>query len=116
MSASDGEQALRMVSVRVPDLILLDMLLPIVGGPEVLRALRRNPVTSTIPVIVLTSLTQKNEAKVKKDGATAYIEKSKLDLDKDPESLTEIVKKILEGSYNERSPSNAVASRADPAR
>lgn len=97
MTASDGEEALVMACDRVPDLILLDMLLPKVRGPEVLRALRKHPLTSAIPVIVLSSLPQKNEAQLKKDGATAYFDKSKLDLDGQSNSLVEIVKRTLAG-------------------
>ena len=37
-----------------PDIILLDMMLPKISGPEVLRALKANPATMDIPVIVLT--------------------------------------------------------------
>jgi len=96
ITAGDGEQALLIGSARVPDLIVLDMLLPKLGGPEVLRALRQNPVTSAIPVIVLTSLAQKNESKLIRDGATAYFEKSKLDLEKHPEFLVEVVTKTLD--------------------
>jgi diguanylate cyclase len=99
LTASDGEEALRIASGRVPDLILLDMMLPKLGGPEVLQALRKNPITSAIPVIVLSSLPQKNETKLKKDGATAYVEKSKLELHKQSETLIQIVKKALDGVF-----------------
>ena len=75
-----------------PDLILLDMLLPKLGGPEVLRALKNDPITAQIPVVVLSSLSQMNEAKFIKDGAAAYFEKSKLRLDADSQALLEIVK------------------------
>jgi two-component system, cell cycle response regulator DivK len=96
--AEDGEEALRLAFESVPDLILLDMILPKLGGPEVLRALRQNPRTAAIPVIVLSSLTQKNDAKLMKEGATAYFEKSKLQLDHNSETLLEIVKKTLDGA------------------
>lgn len=95
VSTDDGEQALRVAQERVPDLILLDMLLPKLGGPEVLRALKRDPITAQIPVIVLSSLSQKNEARLKKDGASAYFEKSKLHLDTDSLALLEVVKAAL---------------------
>jgi CheY-like chemotaxis protein len=64
---------LQIASVTIPDLILLDMLLPKLGGVEVLQALRKNPVTASIPVIVLSSLPQKNEAKLIKEGAAALL-------------------------------------------
>jgi CheY-like chemotaxis protein len=95
MSASDGEEALRMAYAMAPDLILLDMLLPKLGGPEVLHALRNNPLTALVPVIVLSSLSQKNEAKLLKEGATAYFEKSKMELDQTAESLLQIVRRML---------------------
>lgn len=95
VTASDGEEALLIAHARIPDLILLDMLLPKLGGPEVLHALRKNPLTASIPVIVLSSLPQKNEAKLMKEGATAYFEKSKMELDH-AESLLHIVKITLE--------------------
>lgn len=97
VTASDGEEALRIAYARIPDLILLDMLLPKLGGPEVLHALKNSPLTAHIPVIVLSSLSQKNEAKLKKVGATAYFEKSQLGLDQHSESLIHIVKRTLDG-------------------
>ena len=95
VAASDGEEALRTALARIPDLILLDMLLPKLGGVEVLRALRKNPLTLSIPVVVLSSLPQKNEAKLLKEGATAYFDKSTLGLDQHSESLVQIVNRIL---------------------
>lgn len=98
VSTDDGEHALRVAQERIPDLILLDMLLPRLGGPDVLRALKKDPATTRIPVVVLTSLSQKNEAKLKKDGAAAYLEKSKLHLDVDSQALLELVKTTLAAS------------------
>jgi CheY-like chemotaxis protein len=95
MSAGDGEEALRIAYAKTPDLVLLDMMLPKIGGPEVLRALRNNPVTASIPVIVLSSLAQKNETRLLKEGATAYFEKSKMELDRNFGSLLQIVKNML---------------------
>ena len=73
VTAGDGEEALRIAYTRIPDLILLDMLLPRLGGPEVLEELKQSPLTAHIPIIVLSSLSQKNEAKLKKVGAVAYL-------------------------------------------
>jgi CheY-like chemotaxis protein len=94
-SAADGEQAVQMALAQTPDLILLDMLLPKLGGPQVLRALRKNPTTASVPVVVLSSLAQKNEMRLVRDGASAYFEKSKLGLDRGWEALMDIVKKML---------------------
>jgi len=51
VSTDDGEQALREAQQHIPDLIRLDMLLPKLGGPEVPRALKKNPATAQIPVV-----------------------------------------------------------------
>lgn len=75
---------MRIAQERIPDLILLDMLLPKVRRPEVLHALKKNPLTLSIPV-VLSSLPEKNEAKLLKEGATAYFDKLTLGLDQHSE-------------------------------
>jgi CheY-like chemotaxis protein len=95
VSTDNGEQVLHVAKEQNPDLILLDMLLPRLGGAEVLRALKNDAVTARIPVVILSSLPQKNEAKLKKDGAAAYFEKSRLQLGGDSQSLVDVVKQVL---------------------
>jgi CheY-like chemotaxis protein len=94
-TAADGEEALRLANDQRPDIILLDMMLPKISGTEVLKALKANPATKDIPVIVLTSLSQMNEDKLISEGAAAYFEKSTLDLDKGGDRLAAKIKKIL---------------------
>ena len=96
VSTDDGKRALQIARESHPDLILLDMLLPSLGGPEVLRALKNDPLTAPIPVVVLSSLPQTNEARLKQDGAAAYFEKSRLGLDTGTQSLIQIVIEALE--------------------
>jgi CheY-like chemotaxis protein len=80
--AGDGEEGLRLALSTRPDVILLDMLLPKLGGVEVLLALKANRVTATIPVIALSGLPMSNEARLRRDGAISYLQKSNLeDLD-----------------------------------
>jgi twitching motility two-component system response regulator PilH len=93
--AIDGEEGLRAAKASRPDVIVLDMLLPKISGPDVLRALKENAETSGIPVIVLSSLSQRNEQKLLRDGAAAYFEKEKLDLDKDAGRFTATVENVL---------------------
>jgi CheY-like chemotaxis protein len=76
IDAEDGRRGLELAQERMPDLILLDMMLPKLSGPEVLRALKNDPRTNLIPVIVLTSLSQKNKEKLEHDGAADFVEKS----------------------------------------
>ncbi|MEA2508653.1 MAG: two-component system, OmpR family, phosphate regulon response regulator PhoB [Actinomycetota bacterium] len=53
MVASDGEEALRLATSELPDMILLDQGMPKVGGKEVVASLRRQELTREIPVLVL---------------------------------------------------------------
>ena len=94
-SIGDGQQGLDMAQSMHPDLILLDMMLPTLEGTGVLRQLRNNPGTKLIPVVVLSGLSQKNEQKLKTAGATAYFEKSKLDLDHNSSALVHLVQELL---------------------
>ena len=95
IGAADGEEGLRIAREKLPDLIVLDMMLPKLSGPEVLKALQSDSATARIPVMVLTSLSQANEEKLKHDGATEYFEKSTLSLDKSPDRLVQAVKRML---------------------
>ena len=74
----DGDEALALAGSRLPDLIVLDMLLPKLSGPEVLRSLKKNDLTAHIPVVVLSSLSQNNGPKLVQEGADAFIEKGSL--------------------------------------
>ena len=82
ITAIDGEQAVQLTKERKPDLVLLDMLLPKLSGPEVLKALKADPETKDIAIVVFTSLSQKNASRLQKDGAYAFLEKSELGIEK----------------------------------
>jgi CheY-like chemotaxis protein len=92
MCAEDGEAAVRMAREEQPDLILLDMILPKLSGPEVLQRLKSDPVTVAIPVIVLSSLTEKNRQKLMEAGAEDYLEKK----DVMPSQGVNLLPKMLE--------------------
>jgi two-component system, cell cycle response regulator DivK len=94
-SAADGDEALRLAREKLPDLILLDMLLPKMSGLEVLGALKKDPKTSAIPVVVLTGMSQKNAARLEGDGAFGFLEKADLELDKGSGKLLTAVAEIL---------------------
>lgn len=81
IAVSDGEEGLRVAIQKSPDLILLDIMLPSLPGTSVLRSLKHNPVTSKIPVIVLTGLTRLDEARLKSEGADGYLAKAHMDLE-----------------------------------
>jgi CheY-like chemotaxis protein len=94
-SAADGEEALHMAQALLPNLILLDMLLPKVSGLDVLKALKKDSLTKAIPVVVITGMTQKNATRLQEDGAAGFLEKSTLELDKGSERLLTAVREFL---------------------
>lgn len=59
--AHDGQEGLRQASVKLPDLIILDLMLPTISGTEVLRELRTSERTREIPVIILTAKAEETD-------------------------------------------------------
>ncbi len=55
LTAEDGEEALRKARQHIPDLIVLDLMLPEVDGLEVCKILRRDPATAATPILMLTA-------------------------------------------------------------
>jgi DNA-binding response OmpR family regulator len=95
ISAADGEQALRLAREHAPDLILLDVMLPKISGPDVLKILKKDSATAAIPVMMLTSLSSKNATQLEKEGATSFFEKSDSMLGKGPGSLVGAIDRLL---------------------
>jgi DNA-binding response OmpR family regulator len=93
--ADDGEDGLRSARESVPDLILLDMMLPKVSGLEVLRSLKTDVLVKHIPVIVLSGLGQANEAKLLKEGAAAFVVKSEKSLENNSAMLIQTIEGVL---------------------
>ena len=60
LSAANGEEALASIARRIPDLILLDIMMPGMDGYQVARLLKTSPATSNIPIILVTALTDRN--------------------------------------------------------
>ncbi len=76
VTAEDGEQALQKAKELLPDMILLDVMMPLMTGFEVLAALKKIPETKEIPVLLVTA--QSSESEVLKGlemGAEDYITK-----------------------------------------
>lgn len=59
--AIDGGEALDLIAAEPPDLIILDVMLPVLDGFEVLERLRSKPATAELPVIMLTALSSTEE-------------------------------------------------------
>jgi len=56
--AKDGVAALEIIKKSVPDLVLLDVMMPKMSGFEVCRRIKSNPATASLPVIMVTALTE----------------------------------------------------------
>lgn len=95
-TATDGEHALQTAREKKPDVILLDMLLPKITGPDVLKALKNDPATAGIAVVAFTGLSQKNASRLENDGAYAFLDKAELRLDKGSEALLAALERILQ--------------------
>jgi CheY-like chemotaxis protein len=93
--AGDGDEALLMAGEKRPDLILLDMMLPKMSGLEVLKALKKEPATEAIPVVVLTGLSQTNAGRLRSDGAFAFLTKTDLALDRGAEPLLAALREVF---------------------
>ncbi len=75
-TAPDGKKALELIPVEMPDLILLDIMMPAVNGYQVCRELKENPETSSIPILMLTAKSQESDKFWGKEaGADAYVTK-----------------------------------------
>lgn len=91
--ASSGTEGADLAIHENPDLILLDIVLPIKEGFVVLEELKANPKTKDIPVVILSNLDQDYEVKMGKSlGAEAYLTKAEVT----PEEVVQTVNKILE--------------------
>ncbi len=95
ITASDGEEGLRLALESLPDLVVLDMMLPKLSGPEVLRALRQNSSTASVPVMVLSSLPEANREKLLDEGATVYFEKNLFAEKKGPDAFIDEIRTLL---------------------
>jgi two-component system cell cycle response regulator DivK len=74
--AENGEEALTAVAKQRPDLILMDIQLPILDGYEATRRLKADPGTRGIPIIVVTSYALSgDETKARASGCDAYVTK-----------------------------------------
>jgi DNA-binding response OmpR family regulator len=72
--ARDGEEALGLAKTKKPDLVILDYLMPMLNGVEVLRELKKDSSTKDIPVIMLTAYSSEKEESLDA-GAMDFITK-----------------------------------------
>lgn len=91
--AADGEEALSVLAKDIPDVILLDLVLPKKDGFEVLKEIRANEKLKSIPVLIASNLGQKEDIdRGKSLGATDYIVKSDMTLDDLVNKINSLIK------------------------
>lgn len=104
ITAFSGEDGLVKIKNYQPALILLDVMLPKMNGFEVLQAVKVDPATKNIPVIMLTNLASEEDAKKGLElGAVAYLVKS----EKTPDQIIAKIKEILSGYSHHEVPKAA---------
>jgi len=97
----NGEEGLKKAKEWKPDIVLLDIMMPIMNGFQVLESMKIDPTLSNIPIVMLTNLAGDQDIEeAKEKGAADYIVKSNYT----PRQILDMVKKILEGSSNVASP------------
>ena len=100
LTAQSGEEGLRMAEATLPDLVLLDIMMPKMKGRDVCARLKANPKTKHIPIIFLTALGLADHVKAGMDlGADDYIVK--------PFEPEELKKRIAVCLARRRTPENA---------
>lgn len=76
LDAQDGQTALTLAEAHLPDLVLLDIVLPDMTGFEVIQQLRLNPATATTPIIAVTALARiEDQIRILQAGCSDYIAK-----------------------------------------
>jgi two-component system cell cycle response regulator DivK len=91
IEAPDGETGIAIARQERPDLILMDVQLPVVSGIEATRTLRGEPATADTPIIAITSFALAgDEQKAREAGATAYMAKPY-----SPRDLLELIRRLL---------------------
>jgi adenylate cyclase len=75
LSAGSGEEALKLLSAHIPDLVLLDIVMPGLDGYKTCRRIRANPLTSFLPVVMITASGDEQKVLSIEAGADDFITK-----------------------------------------
>jgi CheY-like chemotaxis protein len=92
MTASNGQDGLDLVSKTIPDIILLDLLMPKLNGFKFIETLKKYPQTQHIPIIVFSSVAnQEQYDQLSKLGVTAFLNK----IEVTPTQLVSVINQYL---------------------
>ncbi|CAN5758992.1 response regulator [soil metagenome] len=76
IEAENGQEALRMVREHTPDVVIMDVMLPVLDGWAATERIKADPATARLPVLILTARALKHEqARSQSAGADAYLSK-----------------------------------------
>jgi DNA-binding response OmpR family regulator len=82
VQAFDGDQAISMLRTEIPNLVMLDLIMPKVNGFDVLKTISLTPGLEKIPVVIVSNLAQDSDIeKAKELGAKEYFVKVKISID-----------------------------------
>jgi CheY-like chemotaxis protein len=74
--AGDGAEAMEMIGTQRPDLIVCDLMMPVMDGIEVTRAVKGDPRLRSIPILILTALkSEKEMEELRRLGAEGFVSK-----------------------------------------
>jgi CheY-like chemotaxis protein len=91
LEACDGQEALHMIEQNQPDILLLDIGMPVLDGFGVIRKIRENPCLARLPVLAVTAYAmQGDREKIMKSGFNGYLSKPV-----DARSLADELKRLL---------------------
>lgn len=89
--ASDGEEALGVLKYFIPDVIMLDVIMPVKSGTEVLEQLQNDPVLRNIPAIMLTNIATFEIINESAKGTVRWLAKS----NSTPNDVVAVVKEVI---------------------
>lgn len=93
VKADDGAKGVEMATSEIPDIVLLDLMLPVMNGFEVLKKLKKDDKTKDIPVVILSNYGEMpNITEGMLNGAAEYLIK----VEHTPEEVVDVIKDVLE--------------------
>ena len=91
--AANGQEGLALIKSTIPDLLILDLMLPVMSGFDVLKSMKADEATKNIKVVVFSNLGEQNDIKQCLDlGVSDYLVKANFTLDE----LLEKIKSLLQ--------------------
>jgi putative nucleotidyltransferase with HDIG domain len=114
LEASDGLEAMEQAVAHHPDVIVLDVMMPVVGGHEALKRLKKNDVTKNIPVLMLTAVNEKNSVfSSLAGGAGDYVIKGSVGIAEIHQRIERLLEKKTSGALNAASSPDRIVAEEE---